>query len=138
MKISKRANEVLESVTLEITARVKELKAQGKSIIGFTAGEPDFNTPDYIIDSAKEALDKGITKYTPVAGLPELKKAICNKFEKDNGLKYEPSQIIVSDGAKSSLYHAFCAILDEGDEVVVPAPFWFTYEEQIKLLGGKI
>ncbi len=136
MKISNRASVVSSSVTLEISAMVKELKAQGKSIIGFTAGEPDFNTPNYIIDSAKDALDKGVTKYTPVSGLMELKKVICEKFEKDNGLKYNPSQIIVSSGAKSSLFHALYAILDKGDEVIIPAPFWFTYEEQIKLCGG--
>ena len=137
MKISKRAESVPASMTLEITAKVKQLKSQGKKIIGFTAGEPDFNTPDYIIDSAKEALDKGITKYTPVAGIPELKKAICEKLKRENSLVYEDSQIVVSNGAKSSLYHTFLAILDEGDEVIIPAPFWFTYEEQVKLAGGK-
>lgn len=136
MKISRNASLVSASVTLEITARVKQLKSEGKSIIGFTAGEPDFNTPNYIIDSAKKALDNGVTKYTPVSGLPELKRAICEKFKKDNGLEYSPSQIIVSDGAKSSLFHTFYALLDQGDEVIVPAPFWFTYEEQIKLCGG--
>ena len=136
MKISKKANSVPASVSLEITAKVKQLRSEGKSIIGFTAGEPDFNTPDYIIDSAKEALDKGVTRYTPVSGILELKKAICDKFERDNGLFYEPSQIVVSSGAKSSLYHAIVSIVDEGDEVVIPAPFWFTYEEQVKLAGG--
>ncbi len=136
MKISQRAKSVPASMTLEITAKVKQLKSEGKKIIGFTAGEPDFNTPNYIVDSAKEALDKGITKYTPVAGMPELKQAICDKFLKDNGLIYEPSQIIVSNGAKASLYHAIYALVDEGDEVIIPAPFWFTYEEQVKLCGG--
>ncbi|MBR6737621.1 MAG: pyridoxal phosphate-dependent aminotransferase [Clostridia bacterium] len=136
MKISKKAQSVPASMTLEITAKVKQLKSEGKSIIGFTAGEPNFDTPDYIVNSAKEALDKGITKYTPVAGMPELKVAICNKFEKDNGLIYEPSQIIVSNGAKASLYHAVYALCDDGDEVIIPAPFWFTYEEQVKLCGG--
>lgn len=136
MKISKRAQSVPASMTLEITAKVKELKSQGKSIIGFTAGEPDFNTPEHIINSAKEALDKGLTKYTPVAGMVELKDAIVKKFKRDNNLDYEPSQIVVSDGAKASLFHAIYAMVDEGDEVIIPAPFWFTYEEQVKLAGG--
>ncbi len=137
MKISKKALSIPASMTLEITAKVKQLKSEGKSIIGFTAGEPDFNTPDYIINSAKKALDIGFTKYTPVAGMPELKEVICKKFKEDNGLIYNPSQIIVSDGAKASLFHAVYALVDDGDEVIIPAPFWFTYEEQVKICGGK-
>ena len=137
MKISKKALSIPASMTLEITAKVKQLKSEGKSIIGFTAGEPDFNTPDYIIESAKKALDIGFTKYTPVAGMPELKEVICKKFKEDNGLIYSPSQIIVSDGAKASLFHAVYALVDDGDEVIIPAPFWFTYEEQVKICGGK-
>ena len=137
MKISKKAQSIPPSMTLDISAKVKQLRSEGKSIIGFTAGEPNFNTPDYIIDSAKEALDKGVTKYTPVAGMPELKQAIVNKLKRDNGLEYEPSQIVVSDGAKSSLFHAIYCLVDEGDEVILPAPFWFTYEEQVKICGGK-
>ena len=136
MKISKKANSIPASLTLEITAKVKQLKSEGKSIIGFTAGEPDFDTPNYIKDSAKEAIDKGITKYTPVAGTMELREAICKKFKKDNNLDYKPSQIVVSDGAKASLFHAVYAIVDDGDEVIIPAPFWFTYEEQVKICGG--
>ena len=138
MKISKRASSVSASLTLEISAKVKQLRAEGKSIIGFTAGEPDFNTPKHIIESAKNALDRGETKYAPVSGIMELKKAICEKFKKDNDLYFEPSQIIVSNGAKSSLYHAIYALVDEGDEVIIPAPFWFTYEEQVKMCGGKV
>ena len=138
MKISKRALSVSASLTLEISAKVKELRAKGKSIIGFTAGEPDFNTPKHIIESAKNALDRGETKYAPVSGIMELKKAICEKFKNDNDLFFEPSQIIVSNGAKSSLYHAIYALVDEGDEVIIPAPFWFTYEEQVKMCGGKV
>ena len=136
MKISKKAQSIPASMTLEITAKVKQLKSEGKSIIGFTAGEPNFNTPAYIIDSCKEALDKGVTKYTPVAGMPELKNAIVKKFKEDNGLDYDASQIIVSDGAKASLFHAVYALVDDGDEVIIPAPFWFTYEEQVKICGG--
>ncbi len=137
MSISKKVKEIAPSLTLEITAKAKKMKAEGVSIIGFGAGEPDFNTPDFIIDSAKKALDIGFTKYTPAAGMVELKNAICNKFLQDNNLKYEPNQIVISSGAKSSLYHAICAVVDEGDEVILPSPYWLTYPELIKLAGGK-
>lgn len=137
MAISKLASSIKESMTLAITAKAKKLKAEGKSIIGFTAGEPDFDTPDLVKDSAKKALDEGFTKYTPASGMPELKKAICDKLKKENGLDYAPSQIVVSTGGKSSLYHAILAIVNEGDEVIIPTPFWLTYEEQVKLAGGK-
>ena len=137
MSISKRVKEISPSLTLEITAKAKKLKAEGVSIIGFGAGEPDFNTPEYIINAAKEALDIGFTKYTPAAGMVELKKAIVNKFKKDNGLDYEIDQVVVSSGAKSSLYHAICAIVEDGDEVILPSPFWLTYPELIGLAGGK-
>ena len=137
MSVSKKVKEIAPSLTLEITAKANKMKAEGISIIGFGAGEPDFNTPDYIIESAKKALDIGFTKYTPAAGMVNLKKAVCEKFVKDNGLVYEPNQIVISSGAKSSLYHAICAIVDEGDEVILPSPFWLTYPELIKLAGGK-
>ncbi|MBO5712607.1 MAG: pyridoxal phosphate-dependent aminotransferase, partial [Clostridia bacterium] len=137
MKISSKAQSIPASMTLDITAKVKQLKLEGKSIIGFTAGEPDFNTPEYIINSAKHALDIGFTKYTPVAGMPELRKVICEKFKKDNGLDYTPDQIVVSNGAKSSLFHAVYALVEDGDEVIIPSPFWFSYEEQVKSCGGK-
>lgn len=136
MCVSKKVSEIAPSLTLEITAKAKKMKADGISVIGFGAGEPDFNTPEYIIESAKKALDIGFTKYTPAAGTVELKKAVCEKFEKDNNLKYDPAQIVISTGAKSSLYHAICAIVDEGDEVILPSPFWLTYPELIKLAGG--
>ena len=130
-----------------LSHRAKNLKPSGirkffdiassmKDVISLGVGEPDFNTPEYIINSAKKALDIGFTKYTPAAGMVELKKAVCEKFEKDNNLKYDPAQIVVSSGAKSSLYHAICAIVDDGDEVILPAPFWLTYPELIKLAGG--
>lgn len=135
--VSKKVGEIAPSLTLEITAKAKKLKAEGISIIGFGAGEPDFNTPEYITNAAKHALDIGFTKYTPAAGMPELKEAICKKFLKDNGLSYEPSQIVVSTGAKSSLFHAICAMTDEGDEVILPSPYWLTYPELVKLAGGK-
>ena len=137
MCVSKKVKEIAPSLTLEITAKAKKMKAEGISVIGFGAGEPDFNTPDYIVESAKEALDIGFTKYTPASGTVELKNAVCDKFLKDNGLKYSPNQIVISSGAKSSLYHAICAIVDDGDEVVLPSPYWLTYPELIKLAGGK-
>ena len=136
--ITKRVSGIAPSLTLEITAKAKKMKSEGISVIGFGAGEPDFNTPEYIIDAAKKALDIGFTKYTPASGMPELKKAICEKFKKDNGLIYEESQIIVSSGAKSSLFHAIEAIVEEGDEVLLPLPYWLTYPELIKLAGGKV
>lgn len=137
MKITKRVKEIAPSLTLEITAKAKKMKAEGISVIGFGAGEPDFNTPDYIIEAAKHALDIGFTKYTPASGMPELKKAICKKFKEDNGLTYTEEQIVVSSGAKSSLYHAIEAIIEEGDDVLLPSPYWLTYPELIKLAGGK-
>ncbi len=138
MSVSKKVKEIAPSLTLEITAKAKKMKAEGISVIGFGAGEPDFNTPEYIINSAKKALDIGFTKYTPAAGMQELKKAVCDKFYNDNGLTYDPAQIVISSGAKSSLYHAICAIVNDGDEVVLPSPYWLTYPELIKLAGGKV
>ena len=135
--ISKKVKEISPSLKLEITAKANKMRTEGISVIGFGAGEPDFNTPDYIIESAKKALDIGFTKYTPASGMLELKKAICNKFKVDNGLEYNTDQIVISSGAKSSLYHAICAIVDDGDEVILPSPFWLTYPELIKLAGGK-
>ena len=136
MAISKRTQGIAPSLTLEITAKAKKMKAEGISVIGFAAGEPDFNTPDYIIEAAKKALDIGFTKYTPASGTVELKKAICEKFQKDNGLTYSADQIIVSTGAKSSLYHAISALVDDGDEVIIPSPYWLTYPELVRLAGG--
>lgn len=136
MSVSNKISKIAPSLTLEITAKAKKLKAEGVSIIGFGAGEPDFNTPEFIIDSAKKALDIGFTKYTPASGMLELKEAVCKKFLNDNGLKYEPQQIVISSGAKSSLYHAICALVNEGDEVILPSPYWLTYPELIGLAGG--
>lgn len=135
--ISERTSNIKPSLTLEITAKAKKMKAAGISVIGFGAGEPDFNTPDYIIDAAKKALDIGFTKYTPASGMAELKTAVCDKLLKDNGLSYTAEQIVISSGAKSSLYHAICAIVNEGDEVILPSPYWLTYPELIGLAGGK-
>ena len=137
MEATARVKNIAPSLTLEITAKAKKMKAEGISVIGFGAGEPDFNTPDYIIEAAKKALDIGFTKYTPASGMPELKKAICAKFKKDNRLDFTEDQIVVSSGAKSSLYHAIEAIVEEGDEVLLPSPYWLTYPELIALAGGK-
>ncbi|MBQ2717296.1 MAG: pyridoxal phosphate-dependent aminotransferase [Clostridia bacterium] len=137
MAISNLASSIKESMTLAITAKAKKLKAEGKSIIGFTAGEPDFDSPEIVKSSAHHAIDIGFTKYTPASGMPELKSAICEKLKNENGLDYKPSQIVVSSGAKSSLYHAILAIVNPDDEVIIPTPFWLTYEEQVKLAGGK-
>ncbi len=134
--IAKRAMGVSPSLTLAITAKGNKMKADGIDVVSFGAGEPDFNTPSYINDKAKEALDKGLTKYTPSAGTLELRKAIAEKLNKDNGLVYEPSQIVVNNGAKHSLYNAFLAIVDPGDEVLIPAPYWLTYPELVKLCEG--
>ncbi len=137
MTISKRVKGIAPSLTLEITAKAKKLKSEGVSVIGFGAGEPDFNTPDYINDSAKKAIDIGFTKYTPASGMAELKNAICQKFKTDNNLDYTPDQIIISTGAKSSLFHTISAIVDDGEEVILPSPYWLTYPELIGLAGGK-
>ncbi len=136
LKITKRAKAISPSLTLAITAKAKKLKAEGVDVIGFGAGEPDFNTPDYIIEAAKKALDIGFTKYTPSAGMPELRKAISEKFAKDNGLNYLPEQIVVSNGAKQSLFNCFQVIVEEGDEVILPTPYWLTYPELIRICGG--
>ena len=136
MKIAQRVLDIAPSLTLEITAKAKKMKAEGIHVVSFGAGEPDFDTPDYIVAAAKYALDHGMTKYTPASGTESLKKAICAKLKKDNGLDYLPNQIVVSNGAKHALANAFLATLDPGEEVIVPSPFWLTYPELIKLAGG--
>ncbi len=135
-RIASRMNAISPSLTLAISAKAKAMKAAGESVVSFGVGEPDFNTPEHIINSAKAALDNGHTKYTPSSGLLPLRKAICEKFKKDNGLDYEPSQIIVSNGAKHSIFNACYAVLEEGDEVIIPAPYWLTYPEVVKVCGG--
>ncbi len=135
-RIAKRMSAISPSLTLAISAKAKAMKQAGESVVNFGVGEPDFNTPDHIIQAAKTALDNGHTKYTPSSGLLPLRKAICEKFAKDNGLDYEPSQIIVSNGAKHSIFNACYALLDEGDEVIIPQPYWLTYPEVVKVCGG--
>ncbi|NEU31193.1 pyridoxal phosphate-dependent aminotransferase [bacterium LRH843] len=136
MKLAKRVSTLTPSTTLAITAKAQELKEQGHDVIGLGAGEPDFNTPQYIIDAAVRSMEEGLTKYTPSGGLLKLKEAIIGKFKRDQGLTYTPKEIIVGSGAKHVLYTLFQAILDEGDEVIVPTPYWVSYPEQVKLAGG--
>jgi aspartate aminotransferase len=137
MKISKRMSLIRPSITLAITAKAKAMKADGIDVIGFGAGEPDFDTPDIIKQAAVDALKKGLTKYTAVSGINELKDAIINKLERDQGLTYERENILVSCGAKHSLYNVTQALFEEGDEVIIPAPYWVSYPEQISLTGAK-
>ena len=136
MKVSKRAANVPPSATLAVTARAKELKSKGVDVVDFGAGEPDFDTPDYIKDAAIKALKAGKTKYTAESGIVELRAAIAAKLKKENGLDYTPDQVIVNIGGKHSVYEAMQAVLDPGDEVILPIPYWVTYPETIKLAGA--
>ncbi len=136
VKLANRVMALTPSSTLAITAKAKELKEQGEDVIGLGAGEPDFNTPQHIIDAALTSMNEGHTKYTPSAGLPALKKAIINKFEVDQQLTYKPNEIIVGNGAKHVLYTLFQVLLNDGDEVIIPTPYWVSYPEQVKLAGG--
>ncbi|ONI47739.1 aspartate aminotransferase [Candidatus Epulonipiscium fishelsonii] len=134
--ISKLSQNIQPSSTLEITAKANQLKAEGIDVIGFGAGEPDFITPIEIREAAKNAIDNGFTKYTPASGLMSLRQIIANKLKKENNLEYNANQIVVSNGAKHSLINAFSAILDLGDEVIIPAPFWLSYPEMVKIVHG--
>ena len=134
--LAERMKLVSESITLAVSAKANAMKKAGVDVVGFGAGEPDFDTPAFIKDAAKAALDAGQTKYTPTPCLPELKAAIAAKFNRDNGLPYKPEQITTGAGGKHCLYMAFMAVLDPGDEVIVPSPYWVSYPEQIKLAGG--
>ena len=136
-RVSQRVGAIAESATLKVDAKAKALKAEGRPVIGFGAGEPDFPTPDYIVEAAVEAArDPKNHRYTPAGGLPELKKAIVAKTARDSGLVVEPAQVLVTNGGKQAIYEAFAAMLDPGDEVIVPAPYWTTYPEAIQLAGG--
>jgi aspartate aminotransferase len=136
IKLAQRVKALTPSTTLAITAKAAELKSLGHDVIGLGAGEPDFNTPQHIIDAAVQSMNEGYTKYTPSAGLPALKKAIQEKFIKDQGIEYKPNEIIVVNGAKHALFTLFQVLLDEGDEVIIPTPYWVSYPEQVKLAGG--
>ena len=138
MQLSKRVNILSESITMSITALAKELKANGQDILSFSAGEPDFDTPQIIKEAAISAINDGFTKYTAVDGIPELKDAIVEKLKRDNNLDYSKDNIIVSNGAKHSLFNLFQALIDEGDEVIIPSPYWVTYPELVKFSNGKV
>lgn len=136
LSVSHRCQAISPSPTLAIDARAKEMKAAGVDVISFGAGEPDFPTPAYICDAAREAIDRGLTRYTPAAGTKELRKAICEKLRKDNDMTYTYGDIVVSSGAKHSLFNIFQAILDPGDEVLIPTPCWVSYPELVRMAGG--
>jgi aspartate aminotransferase len=136
LQLSDRVQNIKPSPTLAVTNRAAELRAQGKDIIGLGAGEPDFDTPKHIKDAAIAALDKGFTKYTAVDGTPSLKKAIIDKFQRDNGLSYQPNQILVSCGGKQSFFNMALALLNAGDEVVIPAPYWVSYPDMVRIAEG--
>jgi aspartate aminotransferase len=137
MQLAKRVSKVTPSMTLAIDAKAKALKSSGMDICSFSAGEPDFDTPTHIKAAAKKALDRGKTKYGPAAGMPELKQAIADKLAQDNQLAYAANQIIVTNGGKHSLYNLMMALLDPGDEVIIPAPYWLSYPEMVKLADGE-
>lgn len=136
MKLAKRVSVLAPSPTLAITAKANELKRQGVDVVGLGAGEPDFNTPAHIIEAAEKAMREGKTKYTATAGIPELIKAIQEKFEKDNNLAFGPKQIIVTNGGKHALFNLFMSLLEPGDEVIVPIPYWVSYPEMVKVADG--
>ena len=136
MELARRVLAIKPSPTLALNAKAKALAAQGVDVVGFAAGEPDFDTPDFIKDAAIQALQEGFTKYTATAGIPELRAAICAKLKADNGLAYTPEQVLVSTGAKHSLYNIFQALLNDGDEVIIFSPYWVSYPDMVRLAGG--
>src|SRR5262249_3277149 len=136
-RISEHAASLSPSLTLAIDSKAKQMKADGQDVVGFGAGEPDFDTPQHIKDAAIKALNEGFTKYTPASGILELRQAIAEKFKRENGLSYKPSQIIVSCGGKHSCYNVILATCQEDDEVIIPAPYWLSYPEMVKLAGAK-
>ena len=136
--LTDRINTLSESITIAITTLAQELKAEGKDILSFSAGEPDFGTPQVIKDAAIDAINNNYTKYTAVDGYPELREAIVNKLKRDNGLTYAPNQVIANNGAKHSLFNLFSAVIQDGAEVIIPAPYWVTYPELVKYCGGKV
>ena len=137
IKLTRRVSGIAESATLAISAKAKKLKAEGRDIVNFGVGEPDFNTPDYIIEAAIKAMKEGKTKYPPASGIPELKKAIVENRKRAVGVEYPPAQVVIGTGAKQPLYNAIAALAEEGDEVIVPSPYWVTYPELAKYCGAK-
>ena len=138
MQLSNRLQSLGESATLRMAKKSREMRAQGIDVISFSLGEPDFDTPDFIKEAAKQAIDDGYTYYPPVNGYGELREAICKKLKRDNGLHYEPEQVVVSTGAKQTLANLVFSLINKGDEVVIPAPYWVTYPEQVQLAGGVV
>ncbi len=138
MKIANRMDRLSESITIAITTLSRELKESGKDVLSFSAGEPDFGTPQVIKDAAIKAMDNNETRYTAVEGTPACREAICEKLKRDNGLEYDSSEVIISVGAKHSLFNIFQAAIEEGDEVIIPAPYWVTYPELVKYSGGTV
>ncbi len=136
--ISKRVSGIKPSATLSVSAKAKAMIKAGEDVAAFTAGEPDFDTPDHIKEAAKKAIDEGFTKYTPVPGIPELRQAVADKLKKDSNLDYSKDDIVISNGGKHTLANIMLAMLDDGDEVILPVPYWVSYVEQIKLAGGKV
>jgi aspartate aminotransferase len=132
--LSNRVKNLAESATIAMAQKSRELQSQGKDIISLSLGEPDFNVPDFIKEAAKKAIDDNYSKYMPVPGYLDLREAICHKFKRDNNLIYTPEQIVVSTGAKQSLINVILALINPGDEVIIPAPYWVTYYEQVKML----
>lgn len=137
MQLSKKVLSVAPSVTLAIAAKAKDMKASGLNVISMSAGEPDFDTPNFVKQAAVDALQKGVTKYTPATGTLELRKAVCAKLKRDQQLDYTPDQIIISVGAKHAIFNVLFALLNEGDEVLIPSPYWLSYPEMVTVLGGK-
>ena len=136
-RLSSALGRIAPSPTLAMTNRVLAMRAEGKEVIGLSAGEPDFDTPDFVKDAAIEAIRSGKTKYTNVDGIPELKAAIAAKFKRDNGIDYGPKQITVNSGGKHTLFNALVATVDKGDEVIIPAPYWVSYPDIVQFAGGK-
>lgn len=137
MRLAKRVSDIGESVTLEITSKAKKMAKEGIDVVSFAAGEPDFDTPDFIKEAAIKAINEGFTKYTPSSGMLELREAIARKFKKDNNLDYSPAEVVVSNGAKHSLYNIFQVICEKGDEVIIPAPYWLSYPAMVNLAEAK-
>ena len=135
--LAERVKRLAESPTMAISAKAKELRAKGINVISFSAGEPDFDTPEHIKEAGVKAIEEGFTKYTPPAGIQELREAVAEKFRVENNIDYEPSQIVITDGAKQALFSLFLSIIDPEDEVIIPVPYWVTYPEQVKLADGK-
>jgi aspartate aminotransferase len=138
MELAERLSRISEPQTIKMSKLSRELKAQGIDIVDLSIGEPDFDTPAHIREAAKKAIDEGFTHYTPVAGIPELRKAVVHKLQRDNGLEYTPEQIVVSTGAKQSIANAVLSIINPGDEVIIPTPYWVTYSELVKLCQGEV